>query len=48
MRMRTMSLWESKESNGKVSLASLFKGDADVAAISDLTIEGLAYATCLI
>ena len=46
MRMRTMSLWESKESNGKVSLASLFEGDADVAAISDLTIEGLAYATC--
>ncbi|MBR6015957.1 MAG: DUF4143 domain-containing protein, partial [Prevotella sp.] len=46
LRMRTMSLWESGESNGKVSLQSLFDEQPDIAAISDLTIEQLAYAIC--
>ena len=46
MRMRTMSLWESGESNGKVSLEALFEGQSQVGAISELTIEQLAYAIC--
>ena len=46
LRMRTMSLWESEESNGAVSLQSLFDEQPDIAAQSDLTIEQLAYAVC--
>ena len=46
MRMRTMSLWESGESNGKVSLNTLFERQSQVGAISELTIEQLAYAIC--
>lgn len=46
MRMRTMSLWESDESNGKVSLEALFEEQPQVGAISDLTVEQLAYAIC--
>ncbi|MBQ8100364.1 MAG: AAA family ATPase, partial [Paludibacteraceae bacterium] len=46
MRMRTMSLWESGESNGKVSLEDLFNKQPQVGAISELTIEQLAYAIC--
>ncbi len=45
MRVRPMSLWESGESNGSVSLNDLFEG-TDVAAVSELTIERLSYATC--
>ena len=46
LRMRTMSLWESEDSNGAVSLQSLFDEQPDIAAQSDLTIEQLAYAVC--
>lgn len=46
MRMRPMSLYESGESNGMVSLKALFDGESDVTAISTLTIEDLAYAIC--
>ncbi len=46
LRMRTMSLWESCESNGMVSLRALFDSQPQVAAQSDLTIERLAYAIC--
>lgn len=46
LRMRTMSLWESGESNGAVSLRALFDSQPQVAAQSDLTIERLAYAIC--
>jgi predicted AAA+ superfamily ATPase len=43
MMMRPMSLFESLESNGSVSLKDLFDGTADGEGISTLTIEGLAY-----
>ncbi|MCL2607510.1 MAG: DUF4143 domain-containing protein [Methanomassiliicoccaceae archaeon] len=43
MLMRPMSLFESSESNGSVSLASLFNGD-DPKGVSSLTLEGLAFA----
>jgi predicted AAA+ superfamily ATPase len=41
--MRTMSLYESKDSNGSVSLESLFNGINDIASFSNLTIENIAY-----
>ncbi len=42
--MRTMSLFESGESNGTVSLSELFDGKKEIEAISDLTIEQIAFA----
>ncbi|MDR3319265.1 MAG: AAA family ATPase, partial [Clostridiales bacterium] len=41
--MRTMSLFESKESNGKISLKALFDGIDDIEGISTVTIESLAF-----
>lgn len=46
MTMRTMSLFESLESNGSVSLASLFAGSQDIEGMSTLSIEKIAYAIC--
>jgi len=46
MLMRPMSLYESKESNGKVSLKDLFDGNTDIGARSTLTIEQIAHAIC--
>lgn len=44
--MRPMSLFESMESNGTVSLRALFDGELDVEAISELSIEQIAFALC--
>lgn len=44
--MRPMSLYESKESNGTVSLTDLFNGNHDIGSVSDLTIEQIAFAIC--
>lgn len=46
MRMRPMSLFESGESNGTVSLKDLFDGKTDIASESRLSIEDIAYAIC--
>ena len=46
LAMRTMSLYESKESNGSVSLRDLFNGNNPVLEPSNLTIEGISYAIC--
>ena len=46
MLMRPMSLYESNESNGKVSFRDLFNGETDIGAKSTLTIEQIAYAIC--
>jgi len=46
MVMRPMSLYESNESNGKVSLRDLFDGKTDIGAKSTLTIEQIANAIC--
>lgn len=46
MYMRTMSLFESCESSGDVSLRALFDGAADVASIVNFDIEQIAYAVC--
>ena len=42
--MRPMSLFESGESNGSISLKSLFNGDMDIEGFSDLAIEKTAFA----
>ncbi len=44
--MRPMSLFESMESNGTVSLRDLFNGKKDIDALSDMTIEKIAFALC--
>jgi len=44
--MRPMSLYESKESNGTVSLADLFDGKHEIEGASDLTIEQIAFVLC--
>ena len=48
MSMGTMSLWESKESNGKISVSELFNHpDMDIDGIeSPLSVEQLIYAAC--
>ncbi|MCL2503042.1 MAG: DUF4143 domain-containing protein [Coriobacteriia bacterium] len=48
MAMYPMSLFESMESNGKISLGELFKNpDLDIdGATSDLSIESLVFAAC--
>lgn len=46
IRMRPMSLYESGESNGTVSLKDLFDGNYEIVARSELTIEDIAYAIC--
>ncbi len=44
MLMRPMSLYESLESNGKISLQTLFGGTDSVESFSSLTVEKLAYS----
>jgi predicted AAA+ superfamily ATPase len=44
MEMFPMSLYETGDSNGAVSLASLFDGDVNVSKASTLTVEQLAFA----
>ena len=44
MMMRPMSLYESLESNGTVSLIELFDSKTDIESISSLTIDQIAYA----
>ena len=46
MLMRTMSLYESLESNGTVSLADIFDGKHDLGSTSSLTIEQIAFVLC--
>lgn len=46
LKMRPMSLFESGESNGAVSLKALFDGEADIEARSSADIEDLAHAIC--
>ena len=46
LTMRPMSLWESGESSGEVSLESLFKGNEPEASKSHISIEYLAFLVC--
>ena len=46
LRMRPMSLWESQESSGEVSLAELFTAPEQIGAINRMDIEQVAFLTC--
>ena len=47
MAMYPMSLFESKESNGSISLSNLFNKNVDIDGLqSELTIEDLIFAAC--
>lgn len=44
--MRPMSLWESKDSNGTVSLRNLFESPEQLIAENEINIEKLAFLVC--
>ncbi len=44
--MRPMSLWESGESTGEVSISNLFKGNAAIEGYNKLKIEDIAFLVC--
>lgn len=44
--MRTMSLWESGDSNGNISLNDLFQGETSSFLSKDISFNELAYLTC--
>lgn len=46
MLMRPMSLFESNESNGSVSLGEMFAGNMDIDSMSELSLEKIAFALC--
>lgn len=49
LRLRTMSLWESGDSTGEVSIGKLFNADKEeyqVEGINEINLEHLAYLTC--
>lgn len=46
LRMRPMSLWESGESTGEVSLKALFEGESPIEGISNLDLERMAFVAC--
>ena len=46
LKMRTMSLYESGESNGDVSLKELFDGKLSIEGLNTLNLEDVAYLTC--
>ena len=46
LKMRTMSLFESGESNGQVSLRELFNSHLDIACTNDYDLEAVAFMAC--
>lgn len=46
LRLRTMSLWESEDSSGDVSLEELFINPGTVDGVSNIDLDRLAYLTC--
>lgn len=46
LKMRPMSLWESGESSGDVSLSSIFDGNHDISGLSEIDLERMAFITC--
>lgn len=46
LKLRTMSLWESGDSTGEVSLGALFKDASSVDGSSKIDIDSLAFLTC--
>ena len=46
LKMRPMSLWESQESTGEVSLAELFNAPDQISGINRQDMDRLAFVTC--
>lgn len=46
VRMRPMSLWESGDSSGEVSLSDIFDGKHDISGVSNIDLEQMAFITC--
>ncbi len=46
LKLRTMSLWESKDSTGDVSLGKLFESPTTVEGVSHIDLDRLAFLTC--
>lgn len=46
LTMRPMTLWESGESTGNVSLRSVFQDSSAVEGINNLSLEQMAFVTC--
>lgn len=46
IKMRTMSLWESQESTGEVSLTDLFAGKEDIYGTGETDLDKIAYYVC--
>lgn len=46
LRLRTMSLWESGESSGDVSLEKLFKHSSTIDGSSSIDLDSLSFLTC--
>lgn len=46
LKMRLMSLWESGDSTGEVSLKDIFEGKKQIEGVSKLDLERVAFVTC--
>ena len=46
LKMRPMTLFESKESNASESLGALFEGELNIASTCSLSLEDVAFAAC--
>lgn len=46
LTMRPMSLWESGESNGSISLSEIFSAPESIAASNPMTLRSLAFSIC--
>lgn len=46
LTMRPMTLYESGESNGTISLSELFNNTTNLSGINELTLEDIAYLCC--
>ena len=46
LKLRTMSLWESEDSTGDVSLGGLFHNADSIDGVSHIDLDRLAYLTC--
>lgn len=46
LRMRPMSLWESEDSTGEVSLSDLFTAPQSISGVSSIALEEIAFLAC--
>ena len=46
LKMRPMTLWESEESTGDVSLGDLFESERDITGVNNATLDDIAFLVC--